>query len=81
MEENGLEWCCPNCNKKKEGEGKEQERDVKKQSKTVRVKKSAPKETSHKNVKKESQKELQNEPKDPVNAEEIVASSMQKQAR
>jgi hypothetical protein len=84
MEENGLEWGCPNCNKKKEAEGKEGERDVRKQSKTVKekdVKKSAPKETSHKNVKKESQKELQNDPKEPVNAEESVASPMQKQAR
>jgi hypothetical protein len=80
MEENGLEWCCPNCNKKKETEGKERERDVRKQSRTVKekdVKKSAPKEPSYKIVKKE----LQNDPKEPVNAEEIVASPVQKQAR
>lgn len=82
MEENGLEWCCPNCNKKKETDGKERERDARKQSKTVKekdVKKSAPKETLHKNVQKESQKELQNDPKEPVNAEEVVTSPVQKQ--
>jgi hypothetical protein len=77
-----LEWCCPNCNKKKEAEGKEQEHDAKKQSRTVKekdIKKSAPKETLHKNGQKESQKELQNDPKEPVIAEEVVTSPVQKQ--
>ncbi|XP_023714511.1 death-inducer obliterator 1 isoform X4 [Cryptotermes secundus] len=82
MEENGLEWCCPNCNKKKETDGKEQEHDARKQSRTVKekdIKKSAPKETLHKSGHKESQKELQNDPKEPVNAEEVATSPVQRQ--
>jgi hypothetical protein len=82
MEENGLEWCCPNCNKKKEADGKERERDVRRQSRTMKEnngKKSAPKETTHKNVKKESQKELQDDPKESLIAEEIVVSPVHKQ--
>jgi len=82
MEENGLEWCCPNCNKKKEAEGKERERDVRKQSRTVKekdVKKSTPKEAPHKDVQKESQKETQKDSKELIIAEEIVTSPVQKQ--
>lgn len=82
MEENGLEWCCPNCNKKKEGEGKEHE--AKKQSRAVKekdVKKSVAKGSHHKDVQKESQKETQKDPKELANTEEIVTSTAQKQAR
>jgi hypothetical protein len=82
MEEKGLEWCCPNCTKKKEGEGKEQEHDARKQNRSVKekdVKKSVPKETRHKDSQKESHKEMQKEPKEPTSAEEIVTSSVQKQ--
>lgn len=82
MEENGLEWCCPNCNKKKEGEGKEREREARKQSRAVKekdVKKSVAKETHHKDTQKEIQKDTQKDPKELTNTEEIVTSSVQKQ--
>lgn len=80
MEENGLEWCCPNCNKKKEEEGKERESDSRKPSRTVRekdVKKSIPKETAHKDKQKVSQKD----PKELISAEEIVTPVQRQHAR
>lgn len=80
MEENGLEWCCPNCNKKKEAEGKERECDSRKQSRTVRekdVKKSLSKETSHKDIQKVSHKDS----KELISAEEFVTPVQKQHAR
>lgn len=82
MEENGLEWCCPNCNKKKEGEVKDREREARKQSRAVKekdVKKLVAKEAHHKDMQKESQTEMQKDPKEHTSTEETVTSSVQKQ--
>ncbi|PSN57524.1 hypothetical protein C0J52_01640 [Blattella germanica] len=73
MEESGLEWVCPNCTKKKEVEGKEKERETKKQAKTAKEKdgkKPAPKEILPKENVKDS--------KEPSSAEEMVTSPVQK---
>ncbi|XP_069678239.1 death-inducer obliterator 1 isoform X2 [Periplaneta americana] len=78
MEENGLEWCCPNCTKKKEAEGKEKERESKKQNKVVKekeVKKAIPKDTPNKDIQKEIQKDV----KEPSSTEETAAPPVQKQ--
>ena len=74
MEENGLEWVCPNCSKKKEVEGKEKESEPKKQIKATKEK-----EVKKPQAKESTQKDNPKDSKDTNNVEEVVSTPAQKQ--